>query len=54
MDSIKTDVCNFEMPNKLIAISDIEGNFEAFSSFLKANKVINDKYNWIFGNGHLV
>jgi hypothetical protein len=54
MDSIKTDVCNFEMPDKLISISDIEGNFDAFSSFLKANKVIDDKYNWIFGNGHLV
>lgn len=44
----------YDMPNKLVAISDIEGNFNAFSSFLKNNHVIDDKYNWIFGDGHLV
>ena len=44
----------YEMPEKLIAISDIEGNFNAFSSFLISNNVIDESYNWIFGNGHLV
>lgn len=53
-DSIKISNSVFEMPEKLIAISDIEGNFEAFSSFLKANKIIDEKFNWVFGNGHLV
>lgn len=53
-DSIKISNSVFEMPEKLIAISDIEGNFEAFSSFLKANRIIDEKFNWIFGNGHLV
>lgn len=53
-DSTKISNSVFEMPEKLIAISDIEGNFEAFSSFLKANKVIDEKFNWIFGNGHLI
>jgi len=45
---------NYEMPKKLIAISDIEGNFVGFYSFLKANKIIDKDCNWIFGDGHLV
>lgn len=44
----------YNMPEKLIAISDIEGNFTAFYSFLVANHVIDAKGQWIFGNGHLV
>ena len=42
------------MPGKLIAISDIEGNFGGLYSFLLANKVIDKRCNWIFGKGHLV
>ena len=34
------------MPEKLIAISDIEGEFEAFKQFLIANGVMNAKYQW--------
>ncbi len=44
----------YPMPSKLIAVSDIEGNFEKFYKLLIANKVIDKNYNWIFGNGHLV
>ncbi|MEJ8803708.1 metallophosphoesterase [Pontibacter sp. H249] len=44
----------YELPNKLIAISDIEGNFNAFYSFLLKNEVIDKEYNWTFGKGHLV
>ena len=44
----------YPMPSKLIAVSDIEGNFEKFYKLLNANKVIDKNYNWIFGNGHLV
>ena len=43
-----------EMPEKLIAISDIEGNFNGFSSFLQNNNIVDSNYNWTFGNGHLV
>ncbi|WP_026706622.1 metallophosphoesterase [Flavobacterium soli] len=39
---------------KIIAISDIESGFKAFRDFLIANKVIDKKLNWTFGNGHLV
>jgi hypothetical protein len=42
------------MPEKLIAISDIEGNFNGFYSFLVKNKVMDRNYRWIFGKGHLV
>lgn len=44
----------YSLPEKMIVISDIEGNFNAFSSFLYANEIIDENYNWIFGNGHLV
>lgn len=39
---------------KILAISDIESGFKTFRDFLIANKVINKKLNWTFGNGHLV
>jgi hypothetical protein len=45
---------SYESPAKLIAISDIEGNFDAFYSFLVKNGVMDEKYNWTFGKGHLV
>jgi len=41
-------------PKKLIAFSDIEGEFEPFRRMLIANGVIDEKYNWIFGKGHLL
>ncbi len=53
-DTIADEAQQYEMPSKFIAISDIEGNFTGFYSFLVANKVIDEDANWIFGNGHLV
>lgn len=44
----------YELPEKLIAISDIEGNYNALVGLLFANKVIDKNNNWIFKNGHLV
>lgn len=41
-------------PSRLFAISDIEGNFSAFATTLKANGVVNDRLGWDFGDGHLV
>jgi len=40
--------------DKLFAISDIEGNFSALASTLKNNGVIDDRFRWNFGDGHLV
>ncbi|AEH01728.1 metallophosphoesterase [Lacinutrix sp. 5H-3-7-4] len=45
---------NYELPEKIVVISDIEGKYDAFSSFLFANKIIDKDHNWIFGKGHLV
>jgi hypothetical protein len=53
-DSIQVEKDSYDMPNKLIAISDIEGNFTGFYSFLYSNGVIDKNGNWAFGNGHLV
>ncbi|MCC7027349.1 MAG: metallophosphoesterase [Saprospiraceae bacterium] len=53
-DSIKLENETYNLPDKIIVISDIEGNFDAFSGFLLNNKVIDNNYNWTFGNGHLL
>jgi len=44
----------YDLPEKMVVISDIEGKYDAFAGFLYANKVIDVNHNWIFGNGHLV
>ena len=38
----------------LLVVSDVEGTFQGFTRLLRAGKVIDDKYNWIFDKGHLV
>jgi|JI6StandDraft_1071083.scaffolds.fasta_scaffold34075_4 hypothetical protein len=53
-DSITSEPNFYELPEKLIVISDIEGNFDSFSSFLINNGVIDKNFNWTFGNGHLL
>lgn len=40
--------------SKLFVVSDIEGNFRTFRKLLVNNGVMDDKFNWTFGNGHLV
>lgn len=44
----------YEEPDTLLAISDIEGEFEGFRELLIGNGVISDRYEWKFGCGHLV
>ncbi|BFM45297.1 hypothetical protein CFS9_39380 [Flavobacterium sp. CFS9] len=39
---------------KILAVSDIESGFKTFRDFLINAKVIDEKSNWTFGNGHLV
>lgn len=51
---IKAEKSLYSAPDKVIAISDIEGNFTGFFSFLQINRVIDNKGNWIYGDGHLV
>lgn len=51
---IPDSTCTFPMPDKLLAVSDIEGNFEKYFQLLTANNVMDSNYNWTFGQGHLV
>ncbi len=43
----------YTLPEKFLAISDIEGNLEAFVMVLQDAGVIDSNYNWIFDEGHL-
>lgn len=44
----------YKQPKNLLAISDIEGDFTAFAKLLKSNKVVDNQFNWTYGDGHLV
>ncbi len=54
LKKIKVPKSNYKQPDKLLAISDIEGNFNAFYSLLVANGVMDKTFNWTYGKGHLV
>jgi hypothetical protein len=55
---LKQDIINepsvYTNPSKILAISDIEGNFVPFLKLLLANKVIDRYLRWTFDDGHLV
>jgi len=53
-DSLTIEPSEYVLPNKMLVISDIEGNFKGFKSILLGNKIIDNKLNWTFGNNHLV
>jgi hypothetical protein len=40
--------------DSIVVISDIDGNFDAFVSFLQGNHVIDKNFNWTFGDNRLV
>jgi len=44
----------YKKVGKMLILSDIEGNFEAFRKLLQANHVIDDDFNWTFEKNHLV
>jgi len=54
MEKIKSPKSSYKTPEKLLSISDIEGNFNAYYSLLVANEVMDENFNWTFGKGHLV
>ncbi len=45
---------NYSTTENVLAISDLEGNFDATVNLLVANGVIKDSLDWSFGKGHLV
>lgn len=50
----KPEPSEYEEPEKMIVLSDIEGNFDSFRQLLQANQVIDKDFDWVFGDGHLV
>jgi hypothetical protein len=53
-DSLVIEESEFVTSEKIIALSDIEGNFNVFKNFLIQNKITDKNLNWIFGKGHFV
>jgi hypothetical protein len=53
-DSLQIELTSYQGVSKLLAISDIEGEFGAFRELLISNHVVDSNYNWTFGSGHLV
>lgn len=52
--SLQTEPSVFNQPEKQLVLSDIEGNFDVFRKLLLNNGVIDNQFNWTFGNGHLI
>ena len=44
----------YSMPDKMLVVSDIEGNFNGLKMILTGAGVVDYALNWSFGNGHLV
>ncbi len=53
-DKLTNEKSEYKKANRQFVISDIEGNFDAFRKLLLAGKVIDDKFEWTYGDGHLV
>jgi len=41
-------------PSKFLTISDFDGHIEGFTMILKGEGIIDNNFNWIYGNGHLI
>ncbi|MDF1865785.1 MAG: metallophosphoesterase [Saprospiraceae bacterium] len=44
----------FKDIEKIVALSDVHGQYDLMIELLKANEVIDDQNHWKYGNGHLV
>ncbi|MES1219031.1 MAG: metallophosphoesterase [Bacteroidota bacterium] len=53
-EKLKNEKAEYSKVQKILALSDIEGNFGALRKLLQGNGVIDSGFNWIFGKGHLV
>lgn len=54
MDKIINEPSVWPAADKILALSDIEGEFDNFRKLLIAAHVMDSLYRWTFGNGHLV
>ena len=53
-DNFQEESTTYPTPERLLALSDIEGDFLGLKTMLIGAKVMDEKFNWTFGNGHLV
>ena len=51
---LQNEKSEYPKASKLLVLSDIEGNFNAFRKLLQGNQVIDENFNWKFGDGNLV
>jgi Calcineurin-like phosphoesterase len=51
---ITNEPFTWKAPEKMLILSDIEGEFDNFRGLLVANHVMDSLYRWTFGKGHLV
>ncbi|WP_417446500.1 metallophosphoesterase [Kangiella sp.] len=52
--AIITPKAVYDDQQSILALSDLEGNFQAFRDFLITHQVISEELEWTFGQGHLV
>jgi hypothetical protein len=53
-DTIVTEKDIYDLPGKMLVISDIHGNYKGLEMILTGAGVLDDNLNWVFGNGHIV
>lgn len=54
LEFVKKEKSEFDNVSKIAAISDVHGQYDIMIQLLRAQKVIDEENNWIFGDGHLV
>lgn len=53
-DKLQSEACIYPAPDRMMVLSDIEGDFKALKTILVGGGVMDETFNWRFGNGHLV
>lgn len=53
-DSLETPPSVYPLPERMLVLSDIEGDFKALKMMLLGAGVMDRNFNWTFGQGHLV
>ncbi len=54
LHAVKRQKCEYSQPDKVFVISDPHADLDCFVSILKAGKVMDKNYCWVFGSNHLV
>ena len=53
-EKLEPSPSTYPLPDKMLVLSDIEGNFQAFNLMLHSAGVIDSSFNWTYGAGHVV